>query len=120
LAISKKTQTTKNIHIGNIIAYIDSNNKTADISILIGNIKEWGKGYGLEALRSVITYLFNNKKVRKVTMGTMSTNKQMLRIMEKLRMLNDGKRNKHYLMDGKEVDIIHKALFNKKYNLGIY
>lgn len=102
-----------NKHIGNINAYVDVINNIADIGILIGAKEMWGKGYGIEAWNAVCKFLFDSIKVRKITAGTISTNKAMLGIMRKAGMVDDGRRIRHVLFEGSEVDVVHAALFRK-------
>ncbi|MDY6793317.1 MAG: GNAT family protein [Thermodesulfobacteriota bacterium] len=98
-------------HIGNISAYIDLNNKIADIGILIGESYAQGQGYGYEAFKGVVEYLFKYTPTRKITAGTVSANIAMIEIMHKMKMKDDGVRRRHYLIDGNEVDVIYMALF---------
>ena len=99
-------------HIGNINAYLDADNSTASVGIMIGERRVWGKGYGLEAWVAVCHYLMYDIGIRKITAGTLAVNKGMLRIMEKSGMVADGRWIRHCLVDGKEVDIIFAALFS--------
>jgi [ribosomal protein S5]-alanine N-acetyltransferase len=101
-------------HIGNMNAYINATNSVADVGILIGERFVWGKGYGLEAWVAVCDYLLSDVGVRKVTAGTIAANKGMLRIMEKARMVADGRRIRQCVIDGCEEDIIHAALFRSE------
>ena len=101
-------------HIGNINAYIDQNNKVADVGILIGETDVHGYGYGYEAFKSVSEYLFVNIGIRKLTAGTVSVNSSMIRLMQRMKMSEDGVRKRHYLMNKDEVDIIHMALFKEE------
>ena len=98
-------------HIGNMNAYVNQKNSVADVGILIGEKKAWNKGYGLEAFSAVCRFLLQELGLRKVTAGTMALNLPMLRIMERRGMKEDGRRKRHYLFNGKEVDVIHMALF---------
>ena len=100
-------------HIGNINAHIDSHNSVADVGIMIGDSKCWGKGYGAEAWGGVLDFLLNDLKIRKVTAGTMLANKGMIKIMQRSGMLDDGIRKREFLLDGDEVDIVHMAIFSK-------
>jgi len=100
-------------HIGNVNAYINEPNSIADIGILIGKKRYHGQGYASEAWNAVINFLLKNCELRKVTAGTMAGNKPMLKIMHNSGMIEDGIRKRHYLLDGREVDIIHMAKFTK-------
>lgn len=100
------------VHVGNINAYFNTKNNIADIGILIGEKSIWGKGVGLLAWKAVCDFLFDECRVRKVTGGAMSANKAMLKIMQRVGMVEDGKRERHYVCDGEEIDILHYALFS--------
>ena len=103
---------TSERHIGNINAYVDRNNGLADVGILIGDRRIWGKGCGAEAWRAVCNWLFTHLNMRKITAGTLSCNLGMLAIMDRTGMVDDGKRVRHYLFEGEEVDMVYRAMFN--------
>ena len=100
-------------HIGNITAHIDIYNNIADMGILIGEKKYWGKGYGLEAWKRLCEYLFS-MGIRKITAGTMTSNGGMFKIMQRAGMQIEGYRYKHFLCENIATDIVYTALFNPK------
>lgn len=97
-------------HIGNISAYVDLNNRLADVTILIGERAAWGQGLGGEAWRAVCDHMLGCG-MRKWTGGTMAANKAMLRIMERAGMVPDGQRSDHYLLAGQAMDLVHFAKY---------
>ena len=97
--------------IGSITAYIDVNNPVADIGILIGDKTFWGEGYGGEAFSGVIDWLIRVQRIRKITAGTMASNKGVLAVMRKSGMIEEARKRRHYLLDGKEVDMVCGAIF---------
>jgi len=105
------------MHVGNINSYINEKNKIADIGIIIGEKSVWGKGYGLIVWKAVCNYLFIERKMRKVTGGALSTNKAMLKIMQRVGMIEDGTRVRHYICEGQTVDVCHYALFSDASNV---
>ncbi len=98
-------------HIGNLNAYVDERNHLADIGIVVGERKARGQGYALEAWRAVCDFLFTTVGIRKISAGAMASNTAMLKLMQRAGMVEDGVRRRHYLSDGIEVDIVHRALF---------
>ena len=100
-------------HIGNISIYVNTCDNTADIGILIGEKKLWGKGYGKEAWSAVCSHLINERGIRKITAGALATNIGMLRIMKKAGMIEDGRCIRHSLWEDQEVDVIHMAIFRE-------
>jgi len=102
-------------HIGNMNAYLDPPNGLADLGIVIGERRGHGRGFGHEAWRTVMAFLFEQVKVRKITAGAMALNTPMLRIMERTGMVADGVRKRHYLVDSQETDVIQMALFREQW-----
>ncbi len=101
-------------HIGNINVYIDTHNSVADVGLMIGEQSSHGKGFGFEAWQAVLDFLIKDFHIRKITGGTMSLNKGMIRIMERSGMNDDGISKRQFLLDGKEVDAVHMAIFNSE------
>lgn len=98
-------------HIGNISISIDVPNALADVAILVGEKKAWGKGYGLQAWSLVLNELLADEMIRKVTAGTMAENKPMLALMEKSGMQIEAVRPRHFLLEGKEADLVFAAKY---------
>lgn len=98
-------------HIGNVNAFVNTANLLADIGILIGDSRARKKGYGTETYIGVCSYLFNKAGMRKLTSGTLSANLPMIKLMQRIGMVEDGTRKNHCIVDGREEDIIHMALF---------
>lgn len=102
-------------HIGNITVVIDLPNGTAEVSIMIGEKKIWGKGLGKEAWKLVLDYLLKLPKIRKVSAGTMSTNLPMLSLMKSAGMEIECIRKSHLLLDRVPVDIVISSIFSKNF-----
>ncbi|MBM3492508.1 MAG: GNAT family N-acetyltransferase [Alphaproteobacteria bacterium] len=98
-------------HVGNLTATLDPPNGVADLAILIGDKAAWGKGLGGEAFELACRFLLLERGLRKVTAGTAMENAGMLAIMRKLGMRPDGRRVRQLVIDGREMDVVHAALF---------
>ena len=98
-------------HIGNISAIVDSPNRTADLAIMIGEPKARGHGYGLESWQCACRFLLREGGIRKVTAGTMAINEPMLRIMRASGMVDEGRKQRQFLVNGQEIDAVLMALF---------
>jgi len=80
IAIKEKNN---NRMIGTMTAYISKFHSTADLGILIGDKNFQSSGYGQEAWKALIDYLFYKKDIRKITAGCMELNRSMLALMKK-------------------------------------
>ena len=99
--------------VGNITVSYYAYNNSADLSVIIFK-NHLLKGYAKTAFSMIIKYLFEIKKIRKITIGTCVQNIQMINLAESVNMTPDGIRKKQYILNDKEHDVIHYALFNEK------
>jgi [ribosomal protein S5]-alanine N-acetyltransferase len=91
-------------HVGNINAYVDRFNQTADVGILIS---EGGHGYGLCAWKQMFDLLFSAPiSVRRITAATMSVNLGMIRIFEQSGMSFEYTRLRHFHFEEEFVDLV--------------
>ncbi len=95
-------------HVGNIkYGPIDPANKSADISILIGERKCWGQGIGSEAIYLVSRYLFGERGLVRVEAGT--CNPAFIRTVEKLGWRTEDVTRAHVRIGGKMMDYTRLA-----------
>ena len=72
------------------IGDIDEFSGVADIGIMIGEKRFWGKGIGCEAMSLLSDFAFNKLYLRKLTGGAMASNKPMLSIFDRLGFVKEG------------------------------
>lgn len=100
-----------NKYIGTMNVYFSAAHETADIGIMIGDRACWGAGVGSDAWLTMLSFLLDTVKVRKVTGGALGCNAGMIKIMAKAGMKPDGVRMAQELMDSQPQDILHFAKF---------
>lgn len=99
--------------IGTMTAYVSSHHGTADMGLLIGERGLWGQGFGLEAWNLFLDYLLSDRKLRKITAGTLRCNLGMIRIMERSGMRIEAVRSQQELVDGEPQDVLYFAKFRE-------
>lgn len=97
-------------HIGNITVSIDTNNRIADVGILIGAQDGQGKGLGQLAWSTVLQHLSTRPDIYKITGGCIRSNFAMVRIMESCGMTLDCVRKNHYLIDNVPQDLVYYSI----------
>lgn len=103
------------ILLGSISCTIDLENKTANLGILIGNRKYWGKGHGAAAWKQACKLLWESG-IRKIEAGCMAKNKAMLRVFKKTGMKVEGRIKEHFLLKKKPVDMILVGLWRPRHD----
>jgi RimJ/RimL family protein N-acetyltransferase len=96
-------------HIGNINAYVDAPNRTADVGILIGNPNLWGRGYGTAAWSQFCDHLLAGRGLRMITAGTAACNHGMRGIFRKTGMVPIGRKRGVLLIDATPTDMVFAA-----------
>ncbi len=101
-------------HIGNIkIDPINMRHGLGEYGIMMGDSKEWGKGYAYEASDKIIQYSFEDIGLRKLTLGVVEDNIAALTLYHKLRFSVEGVYKEHGLYEGKYCNVIRMAIFNR-------
>ena len=98
-------------YVGTMSAYISSAHETADIGVMIGDKSSWGLGVGGDAWATLLSFLLNTVRLRKVTGGAVASNRGMVKIMSNSGMTPDGVRVAQELINGKASDIVHFAKY---------
>jgi RimJ/RimL family protein N-acetyltransferase len=103
-----------NRHIGNIkIGPINWIHRFADVALIIGEKKCWGKGYATEAIRLVSDYAFNKLNLHKLTSGCYDVNKGSAKCFQKAGFYIEGQRKSQYFCNGAYVDAILLGMLKK-------
>lgn len=102
-------------HIGNIkLGPINKNHQTADLGFLIGDKREWGKGYATQAIKLICDYAFHNLGIKKISAGVYHVNIGSQKALRKAGFAKEGCLRSQWICDQKRVDGI---LFGKCKNL---
>ena len=88
----------KGQYIGQIsLIHIDWKNRNAELGIVIGNKKDWGKGYGTEAIKMVLNYGFYQMNLNNIYLWVFEYNSRGIHCYEKCGFKKDGAlRNSHF------------------------
>jgi RimJ/RimL family protein N-acetyltransferase len=99
------------IHSGKLIGScqlhsIHPVHRSAEFQIRIGEVRERGKGYGLEAVRLLLDHAFRDLNLRRVFLHVYKTNRAVLRLYEKAGFVREGELRRAAYVNGRYVDVI--------------
>jgi [ribosomal protein S5]-alanine N-acetyltransferase len=98
-------------HIGNIsLSNISFINRNAELSIILGNKKHWGKSVGYDASKTIINHGFLKLNLKKIYLGAASRNQSMVALARKLGMTEEGTRRNHLYLNGAWEDQVEFGL----------
>ena len=103
-------------HVGNVaLENIDYVNRTAGLTIVIGDKDYWRKGCGEEASRLICDHGFFVLNLNRISCGTFESNVGMRNLAQYLGMIEEGRRRQAYYKLGRYVDVIEYGVLKEEY-----
>ncbi len=106
-------------HIGNIaLENIDTLNQSAELAILIGDKSAWGKGFGTDAVRLLISHGFKELNLHRIYCGTSEDNKGMQKLALSLGFTEEGRARDGIFKRGSFKNVIYYSLIRDEFETG--
>lgn len=84
-------------------------NRSADISIMIGDAVNWGRGYGRDALGLAVGFCWKELNLQRLSMVVMMHNQRALRAYRAAGFQEEGRMRQALYSDGQFVDLVLMA-----------
>lgn len=97
------------------IVDIDHQNRNGSFRIAITDENYTSNGYGTEALKLIIDYMFNTLNLRRIAINVYAFNARAIRAYEKLGFQKEGILKEELYFNGEYHDNILMALFKRDY-----
>ncbi|MDF2520434.1 MAG: acetyltransferase [Clostridia bacterium] len=83
---------------------LDWKNSVATVGIFIGDKDYWGKGYGTDAMKVLVKFIFEQMNINKVKLFVYSFNERAVKSYEKCGFAREGVLRQEIFRDGKYHD----------------
>ncbi len=94
----------------------DASNRRATVSVLIGEKDYWGKGFGEDALRLLLTYGFRLLNLHSVELIVYENNPRAQRCYEKLGFRVVGRRRQAQIVGREMIDVLLMDLLEEEFS----
>lgn len=95
--------------------YVDWKNRYASIGISITDKNYWGKGYGTDAVKLIVKFIFEHMNLNKVSLGTFSFNKRAIACYKKCGFKEEGVLRQEVYAEGQYYDEICMGILRNEY-----
>lgn len=95
---------------------LDFKNRTALFGIFIGDKNYWSKGYGTDAVRTILRFAFEQMGLNRVELEVYDFNPRAVRAYEKAGFRRDGVRREALYRDGKFHDIYLMGILREEWD----
>jgi RimJ/RimL family protein N-acetyltransferase len=103
-------------HIGNAGLHdIDWIVRKAEAGIVIGEKDCWGKGYGTDAMRALLSFAFNTLNLTRVYLSVFSYNERAVRSYEKCGFRREGTLRRHHYGNGAYHDTVIMGIMREEF-----
>ena len=110
-------ETLDGVAIGRIsYEHLSIKGRNAELGILIGEKDYWDKGYGTDAVMTLLNYLFNELQLHKVYLSTQSYNTRAQRCYEKCGFVREGVHRESAFVKGKYYDSLIMGILRREFN----
>ncbi len=92
--------------------------RKAEFRIIIGEERFWGKGYGTEAARLMLSYGFDRLNLNRIWLGVTADNVAGVRAYEKAGFAREGILRNDLYRNGRYYDSIRMAVLREEYYCG--
>ncbi|NYZ76666.1 GNAT family N-acetyltransferase [Candidatus Micrarchaeota archaeon] len=89
--------------------------RTTDMSVIIGEKEEWGKGYGTETILLLLDYAFRQLNFHRVAIGVVGFNERAIRFWEKVGFRKEGIERDGYYYDHKYYDFVMMSILDDEF-----
>ncbi len=102
--------------LGTVGAYwVDKNTSWLETGIVIYDKAYWNGGYGYEAYKRWIDFLFRSTGLHRLGMSTWSGNIRMMKVAEKIGMKEEARIRKARIVDGNYFDAIKMGILREEW-----
>jgi RimJ/RimL family protein N-acetyltransferase len=87
----------------------------AFVGIGVGDREFWGKGYGTDAMKVILSYAFLEFNLRRVSLNTFEYNPRAIRSYEKAGFVHEGRARQFLNREGQRWDLIYMGILRQEW-----
>jgi len=101
-------------HIGNASLHgIDWVSRTAWFGLFLGEPTAWNKGFGRDAVTTLVQFAFEEMNLQKLKVNVFDYNEKAKHLLESLGFTQEGKLERDFYKEGQWQDIVILSVFRK-------
>ncbi|HLZ68356.1 MAG TPA: GNAT family protein [Dehalococcoidia bacterium] len=89
--------------------------RTCELGIGIGDKAYWGRGYGRDAVRTLVEYAFRYRNQRKVFLRVWGNNERGIRSYRSVGFVEEGRLREHVWSAGRYVDLVYMGVLRSEW-----
>ena len=91
--------------------------RTSDLTMIIGEKDEWGKGYGREAIKLLLDYAFFYLNLNRIAIGVVGFNQRAIKFYSRIGFVKEGVQRDGYFFNNEYHDFIMMSFLKREYTV---
>lgn len=109
-------ETLDGIYLGNLgLHRINWKDRNAELGIAIAKKENWGKGYGTDAVLTLLDFAFNRMNLHRIYLRVWDFNQRAIKSYEKCGFKKEGILRQGHFDDGKYHDVITMGILKEEF-----
>lgn len=98
---------------------IDWSHGSCELGIGLGNPDNWGKGYGRDAMKLLLTFAFSEMNLHRVGLTVFAYNERARALYEKMGFVHEGTQRERLHRDGERYDMLDYGILRREWEASI-
>jgi len=115
--LSLAMDTKDDVHIGHCGLHRGRpEDRHAELGIMIGEKEYWNRGYGTDAMLTLVRFGFEQMNLNKIALGVMEFNDRAQAVYRKCGFIEEGRARENYYQDGRYWDIVRMSILRREWD----
>ncbi len=112
-------ETKEGVHIGNTNFFGASpENRSAEVGIMLGDKDYWSKGYGSDAIRTLLGFGFNEMNLHRIELLVYAFNERAQAAYRKCGFVEEARLRQHIFREGAYHDVLRMSVLRPEFYAG--
>lgn len=104
-------------HIGNTNLFNSSPEvRLAELGIMIGDKEYWNRGYGTDAMLTLVRFGFEQMNLHRIALGVFAFNDRAQAVYRKVGFVEEGRERDAYYQDGRYWDVLRMSILREEWD----
>ncbi|HJM89217.1 MAG TPA: GNAT family protein [Dehalococcoidia bacterium] len=104
-------------YIGNCgLHRVSYEDRSAEVGIVIGAKEQWGKGYGTDALRTLVFFGFRDLNLRRIALDVDANHPAAIKSYERVGFQHEGRRRAEHWLRGQAIDFLAMSILRAEFD----
>ncbi len=110
-------ETKEDVHIGSCgLHHGRPEDRWSELGIMIGDKEYWNRGYGSDAMLTLVRFGFEQMNLHRIALGVFAFNDRAQAVYRKVGFVEEGRERDGYYQDGRYWDVLRMSILREEWD----